>query len=1011
MVTIISDSGVETQQIQLTKLSARSGRLEISLNSNWDFHRGPLDADVNRSGNGCDEWGRVDLPHTWNALDGYSGGNDYFRGDGWYRKTIRLDGSLAGRRFYLHFDGANLIADLYVDGRHVGQHRGGYSAFRFDLTELLRPGEDQLLAVKVNNERHEDVAPLSADFTFFGGIYRDVKLLVTRQEHIDVMDHASPGVFLHQKSLSDQRARIDVQVNLINHATASLKRLLRIEIADADGSIVARREQPVALRAGCGSARFITLEIDQPRRWDGIRDPYLYAVTVSLLDGETLVDSLRQPLGLREFKVDAVSGLFLNGSHYDVRGVSRHQDSEGKGWALSADDHRRDVEMIEELGASAVRLAHYQHAPCVYDLMDEKGLVTWAEIPLVNEVPATEAFERNVRSQLLELVRQNYNHPSILFWGICNEVSLCGMGADSFEILKGLQALAKSEDPGRLTTNAVLGRCDGEDIWFLTDIVAENTYFGWYYDAAEDLGRWADRARQAYPQRAFGVSEYGAGAGVGIHSDEPHAGDHSEEYQSIYHEISWLQMRRRPYLWSKFIWNMFDFAVDSRDEGERAGINDKGLVTYDRKIRKDSFFWYKANWSRAPVLYITSRRFNVRKRPCADIKIYSNLERVELLVNGRSLGVRQVEDCRVIFPAVGLAMGDNCIEAKAVDRDSHWHSDQVHWQRIDNDDTDIAASNGVIGVDLDNRRIYHLPYGTSVAELEGLIKLPFGAVLDVSAIGSAGRIVRPGDRFAVVAANGRRREYTVARGALSVARPVRVNKELLHGIFGYPAAPAVKVVDGNDSFPLEQEKHTASYWLTGDANQGSGHLRIDLGADYFIHRLDSAWLPPLLTENGVCQYTVEVARDLEPDATVFVEHYDMVVDRRRNREPLRTADAIGRCGRFVRINILDSSYKVELPLLGSFRLFGATQFTVSGGLLYSEHLAVDYDTRCIVLPCRVTVAELRDQLRVVGQGSELKVTLRGEPASDHMQVTEHHGVLVKSRNKNSVRREYYDIRR
>ncbi|MFC6980325.1 glycoside hydrolase family 2 protein [Microbulbifer taiwanensis] len=571
MATTNSDCDAYSRQIQRINPGPDSGRWEISLNQHWEFHRGSLDPVGIHRKDSVVEWQAVDLPHTWNARDGYSGGNDYFRGDGWYRKTFRVDQSLAGRRFYIHFDGANLIADLYLDGRHVGQHRGGYGAFRFDLSEYLRPGETQQLAVKVNNERHTDVAPLSADYTFFGGIYRDVKLLVTGREHIEVMDCASPGIFLQQKNLSERLARLQVQVKLVNHSTETLERQLRIEIAGADDRLVAHREQTVVLPAGCGSMESIAIEIENPHRWDGIRDPYLYAATVSLLDGDSLADRVRQPLGLREFRVDADKGLLLNGRHYDLFGVSRHQDVEGKGWALTEADHRRDFDMVGELGASAVRLAHYPQAPCVYDLMDEMGFVTWAEIPLVNEVPPTEAFERNVRGQLLELIRQNYNHPSIFFWGLCNEVSFSEIGKDSLRILSGLQELARSEDPGRLTTNAVLGRCDGEDIWFLTDIVAENVYFGWYYDSVEDFGPWADRARGTYPQRAFGISEYGAGAGIGIHAEEPRAGDHSEEYQNLYHERSWLQMRQRPYLWSKFIWNMFDFAVDGRDEGRGPG--------------------------------------------------------------------------------------------------------------------------------------------------------------------------------------------------------------------------------------------------------------------------------------------------------------------------------------------------------------------------------------------------------------------------------------------------------
>lgn len=1020
-VLLIGCSNKNLQTVEQSSLNNQQGRVEISLNAHWQFHKGTLPGSLERAGQGDTDsatneqvWSDISLPHTWNIEDGANGGNDYFRGDGWYRKQLKISKDLVGKRFYLHFDGANLVTDVYIDGNHVGQHRGGYSAFRFDLTDHLELGVEHQLAIKVNNAEHRDVAPLSADFTFFGGIYRDLLLLVTDQDHIELMNYASPGVFISQESLSDSRAKVKVQVNLANKASDDINRTLQVEVMDHKGVILQSQSQPVLIPQQGKVSESLPITIENPTRWNGVKQPYLYSVVTTLLDGDRIVDRIKQPLGLREFMVDPDKGLLLNGEYYDMRGVSRHQDMEGKGWALNNSDHLRDFEIIEEMGTTAVRLAHYPHDPYVFDLMDEMGFVTWAEIPLVNEVPEDKAFEKNATAQLKELIRQNYNHPSILFWGISNEVSMTGLTPKGEDVLKRLNTVAKQEDNSRLTTAAVLGHKENDEVFLIADIIAQNLYYGWYYGQVDGLGDWGDKIHSDFSDRAIGVSEYGAGAGISIHSDSPKKGDHSEEYQSLFHEGSWNAMKTRPFIWSKFIWNSFDFAADARDEGERAGMNDKGLVTYDRQTYKDSFYWYKANWSEEPVLHLTSKRFTERKREKVDVKIYSNLESAELFVNGVSLGKKQpLAEKLSVWKQVELKMGDNTLKLVGVNAAGKKMTEQATWTRIENDDTRIAAVDKVIGVDLANHRIYHLPYGTRVEQLHTLIELPYGATLDVSATGDAQQILTLGDEFKVIAGNGSEQVYSVARGNLSVARDIKVDRELAHGMMGYPAAPARQVVDSNSDMSLsidEMKDHeVASFWLTGDPGSQAAQLRIDLGADYYIDRLVASWLPKAITEGGAIKYTIDLARDIKLDETVFVETYDVVIDRSNNIEPYRTEDAIQKVGRYLRVNTLESSYKVEIPLIGELVVVGATEFSVEGGLLYSTSVDINYADHSITVPAGVSVAELTAQLQTVSADYALNAQLDGKTLTGDEALTPDHYISVASKQQDNMRKERYAI--
>jgi len=669
-------------------LGPPSGRSDTLLREGWRFFAGEVTgAEQPGYDDGQLGWQDVTVPHTWNAQDAQDGGSNYRRGAGWYRRHWSEPASTAGRRVYLQFDAANSVADVYLNGRRLGQHRGGYSAFRFDATAALREG-DNLLAVRVDNAAVPDVPPLSADFSFFGGLYRDVHLVVVPALHLDLEDAASPGVYLNTSEVSAASAELHARVRVRNGSAESETARVAVSVADADGVLVANLEGELPLAAGQTGELGLDGEIAEPHLWNGRLDPYLYRVTAQLTSARDPLgdrDVLVQPLGIRFFSVDANSGFSLNGRPLDLHGVNRHQDRINRGWAIGEAEHDEDMALIVEMGASAVRLAHYQQAQYFYDLCDREGLVVWAEIPLVDAITADPAFTENSRQQLIELIRQSYNHPSILFWGIGNEQRTDD--APSNALLGELAALARSEDASRLSTYAHCCSSDTGGLPQHADLSAYNEYFGWYTGNYDQFGAWADALHAARPTARLALSEYGAGASLNQHQDPPQqpATDgtfHPEEYQSVFHEAHWAALETRPYLWGKFIWNMFDFASDTRNEGDAPGRNDKGLVSYDRKTKKDAFFWYKANWFSEPFVHITSRRFEPRTTANIDIKVYSNLPRAILRVNG-SL-VSELESPTHIFrwPGVPLLQGVNQVEVVARDANGAAIAmDRVSWSR------------------------------------------------------------------------------------------------------------------------------------------------------------------------------------------------------------------------------------------------------------------------------------------------------------------------------------------
>lgn len=624
-------------------------------------------------------WQEVTLPHTWNAQDAQSRPN-YYRGPGWYRRRITLNENDLARINYLRFEGAAIVADVYMNGQKLGQHRGAFGAFCFDATPAQKFGEN-VIAVRVDNTKFPDIAPISGDFAIFGGLYRDVHLLSLDKRSIDPLDDASPGVYLLQEEVTPQRARVKVTVRLRNTSRSPWRATVHSTVRDAAGCEVAKSLSDITVAPASGGESVQTLTIDAPHWWDGHRStgapkPYLYLVQVSTSDGNLITDFVEQPLGLRSIRLDPDKGLFLNGEHYALHGANRHQDRQDKGWAISHADQDEDFDLLLEMGSTGVRLAHYQHSDYAHSLCDKNGLLVWAEIPLVDRIAPSPEFAANAKQQLRELIKQNFNHPSIICWSISNEL---WMGRDQNKgsaLPAELYALAKSLDSSRPIVLADNGPPDHEfnDI---TDAIAFNRYYGWYVDTADDWGseKGIDGLHRAFPKRPVGISEYGAGANPAHHewpTQMPrHNGPwHPEEYQSLLHESAWNVLKTREWLWCTFFWNGFDFATPVRQEGGFQSRNDKGVISYDRKTKKDAFYFYKANWSDEPVVYITSRRFSPRPAGTTSIKVYSNKAAVELFVNDKSMGVLKASEFpdRVFeWKGVELPVGNCRVSAVGMD--------------------------------------------------------------------------------------------------------------------------------------------------------------------------------------------------------------------------------------------------------------------------------------------------------------------------------------------------------
>ena len=659
------------------------GGEEIHFNDKWDFQGQSV------SGASIDE--RVSLPHSWNKFDAQEG-MQYYRGIGKYTKSFNVNKSWNEKRVFIQFEGANSTTKVVINGHDIGEHKGGYAAFVFEITDYLLFDQDNLIEVAVDNGANLEVLPLVGDFNNYGGIYRPVNLLITNSVCITPLDYASPGIYLKQRNVSEESAEIEILTRMSNNSGGDVNIDYKTSIIDASGQVVESHQNEEVLPTG-DSELTHKYSIKKPHLWNGKKDPYIYQVRVDILKNGVLIDSKTEPLGLRYFRVDANEGFFLNGEPIDLRGVSRHQDRKDKASALSNADHREDMELMLEMGINSIRLAHYQHTEIIYDMADEAGLVVWAEVPWVgtpagalaatNGYEPTEAFHSNARQQLLELIRQNFNHPSILMWSIFNEVQN-PEGAESVEFIRELNSIVKEEDPGRLSVGAsMLNPKDQHAFHSITDAIAWNRYFGWYYKQPKDMGLFLDELHQDFPDYKIGISEYGAGGSINQHSEElkppnPMGSPHPEEWQSYYHEEHLKTFDERPFVWGTYVWNMFDFGSHFRKEGDHFGINDKGLVTYDRKTKKDAFFFYKANWSDEAVLHITSSRYIFREEAETQVKVYTNLDDVSLKVNGKEIQSKSPEKGIVTWDGITLQNGNNGIIVSGT-KDGETYYDDCTW--------------------------------------------------------------------------------------------------------------------------------------------------------------------------------------------------------------------------------------------------------------------------------------------------------------------------------------------
>lgn len=620
-------------------------RKQTRINDNWYFSKEAKEVPSALP----KDWQEVTLPHTWNGIDGQDGGNDYHRGTCYYAKE------LSGEEFeneisYFEFEGVNSSAEVYWNGKKLAVHHGGYSTFRVKLKNIQ---ERNLLVVAVDNSVNDFVYPQNADFTFYGGIYRSVHLVGVNEDHFELDDYGTPGIKV-TPVVKENSATVEVE------AFVQAKEGCQVEfqIYDATGSLV---ESKIAeVEASSVKAEFV---IQQPHLWDGVDDPYLYTAKAKLLKNGEVQDEVIAPFGCRTINFDPEKGFILNGRPYPLRGVSRHQDRPEIGNALTLKHHQEDIDLILEMGANTIRLAHYQHAKEFYDLCDQEGLIVWAEIPYIT-THMPKGRENNI-SQMKELIIQNYNHPCIVTWGLSNEIT--GGGARDKSLLENhyeLNDLVHKMDPTRPTTMAVITMCDmDEEIVHISDIVSYNHYFGWYGGTVDMYGPWFDQFHKKYPNKAIGISEYGCEA-LNWHNSDPKQGDYSEEYQAFYHEELIKTIAKRPYLWATHVWNMFDFAADARAEGGENGMNHKGLVTFDRKYKKDAFFAYKAWLSKEPFVHICGKRYVDRVEDVTKVTVYTNQPEVELFANGVSVGKQKKGEFPFFYFEV-KNQGETILTAKA----------------------------------------------------------------------------------------------------------------------------------------------------------------------------------------------------------------------------------------------------------------------------------------------------------------------------------------------------------
>lgn len=656
----------------------------IPFNSGWVFKKAPASEELILNARTWDTgWQEVELPHTWNAKDMQVKAASFYEGVAYYKKQYFFPAELKNKRLFLRFEGVGACAEVYINGELVTGHKGGYSAFACEITKLLKPGEENEIIVKADNKSRPDVIPVNHSlFGVYGGIYRPVWLIVTDTYNICVTDNASSGVYVTQKNVSRKQAEVQVKVKLDNGTLQPAPLTLQNSIYDQSGKLIKTHTQSFDLTPQGTQSLISSFIIKNPTLWHGRKNPYLYKVECKLLQNGRVVDEVVEPLGLRKFEIVAGDGFYLNGEKYPMYGVCRHQDWWGLGSALLNEHHDFDLATIMDIGATTVRFAHYQQSEYLYSRCDSLGLIIWAEIPFVNRVTGLEA--ENARNQLREMIRQNFNHPSIYVWGLHNEVYR--PHEYTRELTQSLHDLAKTEDPDRYTVSVNGYGHMEHPVNMVADIQGMNRYFGWYEKELQDIEPWVEGLEKNYPHQKLMLTEYGADANLN-HQTE-YLGEslnwtkefYPETFQTKTHEYHWSVIAKHPYIIASYLWNTFDFSAPLWTRGGVPARNMKGLVTFDRKTKKDSYFWYKANWSEDPVLYLTQRRNKDREKQVTSVTVYSNIGTPKVYLNGTELtGIRQgYTDVHFVFDKVTLQNGTNTLKAVAV-KDGKTYEDSIEW--------------------------------------------------------------------------------------------------------------------------------------------------------------------------------------------------------------------------------------------------------------------------------------------------------------------------------------------
>jgi len=663
---------------------AQSTRKVIPFNNDWQFKKGSNDyaKDINFA---TAVWEPITVPHTYNRDDMQLDKN-FYTGDAFYKKTFTVTDDLKDKRIFLRFEGVGSVATVYINGKYLTEHKGSYSAFAFEITNSVEYGKENTIMVKTNNDARKDVLPINQFlFPIYGGIYRPVSMIVTNKVNITTTDYASPGIYITQKNVSTKKADVNVKAKLENKEKVAKTVTLQTIVKDASGRQVAITKKEVEVSPQGTTIVEQPFTMQKPHLWNGVRDPYLYTLTTSLLVGDKEIDAVTQPLGLRHFEVRAGEGMFLNGEKYPMYGVTRHQDRWEHGNALSHEQHVEDMNFIKEIGATTIRLAHYQQAEDMYALADKMGFLIWAEIPFVNNSSNFEG--ENAKQQMTELVRQNMNHPSIYIWGMHNEVYSKTADEHVPVLTRELNDIAKTNDPDRLTVSVSGYGEMGRPANLASDIQGMNRYYGWYEGKIGDLERWASGLEESYPGYKVMLTEYGADGNIDQGAEDlpekrdPVSGKYfPENYQTETHIQQWAIIEKHPYITASYLWNMFEFAVPMWNRGGVNARNLKGLITFDRKRKKDSFYWYKANWNPEPMIYLANRRDNKRTHTQTKVQVFSNLNKVTLLVNGKEVeGKQGVNQKHWVFEGVNLQKGVNKIQARG-EANGNTLTDEMEWE-------------------------------------------------------------------------------------------------------------------------------------------------------------------------------------------------------------------------------------------------------------------------------------------------------------------------------------------